>query len=289
MPGEGPMVIVTFYENFRYIENDISDVVQGLGTDQQTTRTFLITEDVYDVVKEKTPPFEEHLEKRETRSYTQALTFMFYHRVAMSVSATEGTWRIELQWNNYQQITVENPEGGLEQVNRPNTESDPIGVSFNAADILAALAGKTEPPLNDSGAGLEDPGDPLPLHMEVQVAEGEERPEEFAFHNAFSIRGAPGFIQAIDIGPNEVEFRLFLFGGFTRVNAETNVGVRMVNIDLAGVIEKVPEVDRVAYELPLEEGPCGPSDVEVPGGVVRAEGASSGRGQVGRKVGGNRA
>lgn len=288
MPEDPPMVLVQFYSNFHYRETDISDVIQGLGGQQPGTRNFNITERIMEIVKEKEPPFTEHLVFKEERSYNQTLNIL-YNRVSMGVLATEGTWAVEIQWGHYEQVLVENAEGHLEPVDRSATVSDPIGPTFNAASVLAAMAGKTEPPLEDSDSSLTDPGDPMSLFMEVEEFPGEERPPEFSFHLAIRLEGVPGFIQVVDIGENEVEFRLFLFGGIIHTN-EADVFVRMVNIDLAGVIEKVPEADIKTYELPLEFGCEGSGvPVKVPKGVVKPEGGTTGAKAHHRPVSGTQA
>lgn len=279
MPEDPPKVVVTFYSNFRYRETDISDVDQTAASAVNGHLVYAVTENLMELIEEEHEPeevFVAKFELIETRHYTEELGLPVGQSVPMRVKATEGTWRIKIHWNDYMKTPIFDGEGheiGTEE--REPTVSAPIPANFTASDVLAAFAGTLLQPLPNTGSGLEEPAQPIALFVETQVfyKKGEAtRPPGYSTEHQMKQEGMPGaYIQCEDIGPQEVNFRLF--GAFTNFQ----LGVTMENIDLAGVIEKVPESDKVEYERPLEFGCTGAGEpVHVPPGVVKPEGGTSG-------------
>jgi hypothetical protein len=145
-------------------------------------------------------------------------------------------------------------------------EIGPIPYIFDASVVSAFI-----PP------ALADPGNPGISRLSVK-GEGVSLEES-----------GPFFMTVVDVEPGVVEFRLFAFGGTSLGGTEGGITIERLS-ELGPVIVEEPAFDVETYELELEEGPCGGgTEITVPEGATRVGGARSGRGRVGRKVGGNRA
>lgn len=286
-----PKVIVTFYENFRYKETDISKVTQTFAVASGAGLTYEITENLVELIEEEHEPEEAFIPKFElieTRHYTEVLPFLPRGQaIPIKVVGTEGTWRIKIAWNDFMKIPILDGEGhviGLEE--REPTFSAPIPAVFTAADVLAAFAGTLLQPLPNTGSGLEEPTQPVPLFVESQVFYKKGEPPRAPGYSTFQqlkLEGEPAaFIRCFDTGSQEIRFELF--GGF--VNFQ--IGAVSEDIDLAGVIEVTPEDDKIEYEIDLEEGDCTGGLPEPEPGDLQVENPCAGRKAVFRPVSGHR-
>lgn len=255
-----PLMLVTFYENFREVEIDVHFAGTGGIDSGEELRTYLVKENVEEN-KGPNPEDPEHdiFEVVETKEYTEE-RLARYTRIRPQVNASGGTWSLEM----------DKFESGETPI-----ISSPVSYLFNAASLRAAIS-------------TEDIGlDPGTLHIFRRSLR-----TEFGDVVLETEPGNGTFASFTDIGPNHVEVRFFFGSGLVAPRAGAAVLVH--DIDLGPIWQITPQWDEIRYTLPLEHddacsGGTKGIPIEVPQGLARTAGARSGKVTRRRRIASQRA
>lgn len=205
-----PKVVVTFYKNFRFEEEDVSGVDFGASINGSEPRTGM------------------RLGGTNPGPFPFNAVFAYF-KVTVVASGGSYKLKIHLAGNDY--------------------VSGSIAYNANAAAVAAAFS-------PDPGGG--DPGTP---YFEPCGESGGE---------TIYCAVPGGWINVVDVGPGEYEFRLFEDSG---AHIPSGASIQAVEVALGAVMEMVPKHDEVKYVVDLEEGCKG---IRVPRGKTELGGSRSG-------------
>lgn len=223
-------VIVKFYDNFRFEPVDVGGIKGGGFGSGETTKLWHVDFSISQLHPQPENPEFCEAEFLEEQHFDEVRSAK-YAKMKVHVVATGGTWKFKVK------------------IGPEEFESAPVAYDASAAAIQAVIPSQLQP-------------GPFTRFRHEEKGDGKGCPnsggEEF---------GPERWIEVIDLGPSEWEFRFFANGGASQPNPLSWLAT---GVDLGPVIEMLPFWDEKEYFVPLEELEPGlepPQSTAVPGGI----------------------